>query len=104
MFSPLFQISPPPIPQTPNHSHPQKLYQHRLKSLQQSVSLLKEENDELKSSIHSHLGDKEADELLKKENLANAAAAKSSNPLIATNIKDTETDPNAVKKIRKSIE
>jgi PAS domain S-box-containing protein len=57
-----------------------------LESLQQSVSLLKEENDKLKSSIRSHLGDKEADELLKKENLANTAAA--SNSLIATNSKE----------------
>mmetsp|Transcript_3952 Transcript_3952/g.7601 ORF Transcript_3952/g.7601 Transcript_3952/m.7601 type:complete len:450 (+) Transcript_3952:468-1817(+) len=59
-----------------------------LESLQQSVSLLKEENDKLKSSIRSHLGDKEADELLKKENLANVAASESSNTLIATNSKD----------------
>jgi PAS domain S-box len=50
------------------------------------VSLLKEENEKLKSSIRSHLGDKEASELLKKENLANAAAA--SNSLIAANSKD----------------
>jgi hypothetical protein len=38
------------------------------------------------------------------KNLANAAAAKSSNPLITTNIKDAEMDPKAVEKIRKSIE
>ena len=37
-----------------------------LESLQQSVSLLKEENDILKGAIRSHLGDKEADALLSK--------------------------------------
>lgn len=57
-----------------------------LESLQQSVSLLKEENEKLKSSIRSHLGDKEAEELLKKENWSNVAAA--SNSLIATNSKE----------------
>jgi PAS domain S-box-containing protein len=38
-----------------------------LESLQQSVSLLKEENDKLRNSIRSHLGTKEADELLQKQ-------------------------------------
>jgi PAS domain S-box-containing protein len=46
-----------------------------LESLQQSVSLLKEENDKLKSAIRSHLGDKEADALLSKQALADAAGA-----------------------------
>lgn len=44
-----------------------------LESLQQSVALLKDENDKLRSSIREHLGP-EAEELLKKENLAEAAA------------------------------
>jgi len=57
-----------------------------LESLQQSVSLLKEENDKLRGSIRTHLGDEEADELLKKENLAHAAS--SANSLIASNSKD----------------
>lgn len=37
-----------------------------LESLQQSVALLKEENDKLRDSIRSHLGSEEADELLQK--------------------------------------
>jgi len=45
-----------------------------LESLQQSVSLLKEENGKLRNSIRQHLGDTQADELLKKENLADVAA------------------------------
>lgn len=45
-----------------------------LESLQQSVSLLKEENEKLKGAIRSHLGDKEAEELLSKQALADAAA------------------------------
>mmetsp|Transcript_8090 Transcript_8090/g.18075 ORF Transcript_8090/g.18075 Transcript_8090/m.18075 type:complete len:520 (+) Transcript_8090:132-1691(+) len=45
-----------------------------LESLQQSVALLKDENDKLRGSIREHLGD-EADDLLTKENLAEAAAA-----------------------------
>jgi|Transcript_12391 PAS domain S-box-containing protein len=36
-----------------------------LESLQQSVALLKEENDKLRDSIRSHLGDDEAEDLLK---------------------------------------
>eukprot|EP00578_Thalassiosira_sp_NH16_P006586 CAMPEP_0181107582 /NCGR_PEP_ID=MMETSP1071-20121207/17165_1 /TAXON_ID=35127 /ORGANISM="Thalassiosira sp., Strain NH16" /LENGTH=455 /DNA_ID=CAMNT_0023191111 /DNA_START=66 /DNA_END=1433 /DNA_ORIENTATION=- len=44
-----------------------------LESLQQSVSLLKEENEKLKGAIRSHLGDKEADALLSKQALADAA-------------------------------
>jgi len=55
-----------------------------LESLQQSVALLKEENDKLRSSIRQHLGDATADELLTKENLANANV----NSLIASNSKD----------------
>lgn len=46
-----------------------------LESLQQSVSLLKEENEKLKGAIRSHLGDKEADALLSKQALADAAGA-----------------------------
>jgi len=46
-----------------------------LESLQQSVSLLKEENEKLRSSIRQHLGDTQADEVLKDENLADVAAA-----------------------------
>lgn len=38
-----------------------------LESLQQSVSLLKDENEKLRNSIRSHLGTKEADELLQKQ-------------------------------------
>jgi PAS domain S-box-containing protein len=57
-----------------------------LESLQQSVTLLKEENDKLRGSIRTHLGDDQANELLKKESLAHAAA--SANSLIATNSKD----------------
>lgn len=57
-----------------------------LESLQQSVSLLKEENDKLRSSIRSHLGEEEAEEVLRKENLAQTAA--SANSLIASNSKD----------------
>jgi len=45
-----------------------------LESLQQSVALLKDENDKLRSSIREHLGP-ESEELLKKENLAEAAAS-----------------------------
>lgn len=40
-----------------------------LESLQQSVTLLKEENEKLRSSIRENLGDATADELLTKENL-----------------------------------
>lgn len=43
-----------------------------LESLQQSVSLLKEENEKLKSAIRSHLGDAESDALLSKQALADA--------------------------------
>jgi len=38
-----------------------------LESLQQSVSLLKEENEKLKTSIRSHLGDEKAEQLLAKQ-------------------------------------
>lgn len=55
-----------------------------LESLQQSVSLLKEENDKLRGSIRQHLGDPVADELLTEENLANTNV----NSLIASNSKD----------------
>lgn len=57
-----------------------------LESLQQSVSLLKEENEKLKSAIRSHLGDKEADALLSKQALADAAGA--GGGLIASNSSD----------------
>jgi len=57
-----------------------------LESLQQSVTLLKEENDKLRGSIRTHLGDDQANELLKKESLAHAAS--SANSLIASNSKD----------------
>mmetsp|Transcript_20910 Transcript_20910/g.38005 ORF Transcript_20910/g.38005 Transcript_20910/m.38005 type:complete len:457 (+) Transcript_20910:85-1455(+) len=57
-----------------------------LESLQQSVSLLKEENEKLKSAIRSHLGDKEADSLLSKQALADAAGA--GGGLIASNSSD----------------
>ena len=50
------------------------------------MSLLKEENDKLRSSIREHLGDAEADVLLKKENLEEAAQAAGS--LIANNNSD----------------
>lgn len=55
-----------------------------LESLQSSVALLKEENDKLRSSIRQNLGDEQANELLTKENLAQA----SSNTLIASNSRD----------------
>mmetsp|Transcript_22382 Transcript_22382/g.27424 ORF Transcript_22382/g.27424 Transcript_22382/m.27424 type:complete len:483 (+) Transcript_22382:117-1565(+) len=55
-----------------------------LESLQQSVSLLKEENDKLRNSIRHHLGDETANELLTKENLLN----ENENLLIASNSKD----------------
>jgi len=45
-----------------------------LESLQQSVTLLKEENGKLRDSIRQHLGDAQANDLLKKENLADVAA------------------------------
>jgi PAS domain S-box-containing protein len=38
-----------------------------LESLQQSVTLLKEENEKLKQAIRTHLGDSKADELLQKK-------------------------------------
>ncbi len=50
------------------------------------MSLLKEENDKLRSSIRQHLGDENADELLKEENLLNSA--NNVNSLIASNSKD----------------
>lgn len=55
-----------------------------LESLQSSVALLKEENEKLRGSIRQHLGDDQANELLTKENLAQA----SSNNLIASNSRD----------------
>jgi len=55
-----------------------------LESLQSSVALLKEENDKLRGSIRQNLGDEQANELLTKENLAQA----SSNNLIASNSRD----------------
>lgn len=57
-----------------------------LESLQQSVSLLKEENEKLKSAIRGHLGDKEADALLSKQALADAAGV--GGGLIANNSAD----------------
>ena len=57
-----------------------------LESLQQSVSLLKEENEKLKGAIRTHLGDKEADALLSKQALADAAST--GGGLIATTAGD----------------
>jgi len=57
-----------------------------LESLQQSVSLLKTENEKLRSSVRKHLGDAESDILLQKENLEEAAQAAGS--LIATSNSD----------------
>ncbi len=57
-----------------------------MESLQQSVSLLKEENEKLRASIRTNLGDEQANELLKKENLSTAAA--NANSLIASNSSD----------------
>jgi PAS domain S-box-containing protein len=57
-----------------------------LESLQQSVAALKEENQKLSEAIRSHLGNEEADELLKQENLAKMATESSG--LIASNSKD----------------
>lgn len=68
-----------------------------LESLQQSVTLLKEENDKLRSSIRENLGDATADELLTKENLMKdkastpdflAAGGATSTSLIASNSND----------------
>lgn len=59
-----------------------------LESLQQSVTLLKEENEKLRDSIREHLGDEQANQLLQKENLTEAAAAASSKNLIASSSKD----------------
>mmetsp|Transcript_19429 Transcript_19429/g.27340 ORF Transcript_19429/g.27340 Transcript_19429/m.27340 type:complete len:605 (-) Transcript_19429:533-2347(-) len=58
-----------------------------LESLQQSVSLLKEENNKLRKSIHEHLGDATAEELLTQENLDNASNI-AANSLIATSKND----------------
>lgn len=57
-----------------------------LESLQQSVALLKEENEKLKSAIRTHLGDNEADALLSKQALADAAST--GGGLIAANSGD----------------
>eukprot|EP00984_Skeletonema_dohrnii_P038334 scaffold41466_cov150-Skeletonema_dohrnii-CCMP3373.AAC.3 len=57
-----------------------------LESLQQSVSLLKDENEKLKGAIRTHLGDKEADALLSKQALADAAST--GGGLIATSAGD----------------
>lgn len=57
-----------------------------LESLQQSVSLLKDENEKLKGAIRTHLGDKEADALLSKHALADAAST--GGGLIATSAGD----------------
>jgi len=45
-----------------------------LESLQTSVSLLKGENDKLRSSIRQHLGDARADDLLQEDHLKNVIA------------------------------
>lgn len=57
-----------------------------LESLQHSVAALKEENKKLSDSIRTHLGNQEADELLKQENLSKLASQSSG--LIASNAKD----------------
>lgn len=59
-----------------------------LESLQQSVTLLKEENDNLRGSIRTHLGDSQADELLTKKNLEEQSAAAAAAGLIANNSSD----------------
>jgi len=46
-----------------------------LESLQQSVTLLKEENDKLRNSIRSHLGKEEADGLLSQKSMEAAAGS-----------------------------
>lgn len=48
-----------------------------LESLQQSVSLLKDENDKLRSSIRSHLGTEKADALMKSEKASDGLLADS---------------------------
>mmetsp|Transcript_24445 Transcript_24445/g.36214 ORF Transcript_24445/g.36214 Transcript_24445/m.36214 type:complete len:425 (+) Transcript_24445:207-1481(+) len=59
-----------------------------LESLQQSVALLKEENEKLKSSIRTHLGDEQAEELLNSRAMAEATANASAGGLIASNATD----------------
>ena len=64
----------PPSPPSTFHSERNREHAKRsrirkkflLESLQQSVALLKEENEKLKNSIRSHLGNERAEELLNK--------------------------------------
>lgn len=55
-----------------------------LESLQQSVALLKEENESLRSSIRTHLGEEQADQLLTKKNLEQQSEAAAAAGLIAS--------------------
>jgi len=55
-----------------------------LESLQQSVVLLKEENESLRSSIRKHLGSEQANQLLTKKNLEEQSEAAAAAGLIAS--------------------
>jgi PAS domain S-box-containing protein len=59
-----------------------------LESLQQSVSLLKNENEKLRSKIRSHLGDDKADKLLSKQNRSNVDGLLASSQGIANKVLD----------------
>lgn len=54
-----------------------------LESLQQSVALLKDENESLRGSIRSHLGEEQANQLLTKKNLEEQSEAAAAAGLIA---------------------
>lgn len=55
-----------------------------LESLQQSVALLKEENESLRSSIRTHLGEEQSNQLLTKKNLEEQSEAAAAAGLIAS--------------------
>jgi len=55
-----------------------------LESLQQSVSLLKDENEGLRNSIRTHLGEEQANQLLTKKNLEEQSEAAAAAGLIAS--------------------
>lgn len=59
-----------------------------LESLQQSVSLLKEENEKLRHNIRHYLGDEKAEKLLSKKNLEEQSAAAAAAGLIANSAND----------------
>lgn len=59
-----------------------------LESLQQSVALLKSENEKLRSKIRAHLGDDKADKLLSKQNRSNVDGLLASSQGIANKVLD----------------